>query len=99
MTLIKYLSQSTLAAGVKAGELHQGHFNANPFNYLEGNVSVPAFSKPVLLQGRENMNRSVQGDIVVVEIFDEKDWKAPGDTVVEEECKMYFGYLFLFYTD
>ena len=45
------------------------------------------------------MNRSGQVNIVVVEIFDEKDWKAPGDTVVEEECKMYFGYLFLFYTD
>lgn len=24
-----------LLAGVKAGELHQGHFNANQYNYLE----------------------------------------------------------------
>ena len=75
-------------AGIKTGELHQGHFNANPFNYLEGNVPVPAFAKPILLIGRENMNRAVQGDVVVIEVFDEKDWKAPGDAVVEQECKL-----------
>ena len=31
------------------------------------------------------MNRAVQGDIVAVEVFDEKDWKAPGDEVVDQE--------------
>lgn len=76
-------------AGVKAGELHQGHFNANQYNYLEGSVSVPAFSKPVLLVGRENMNRAVDGDIVVVEIFDEKEWKAPADEVVDQDSKCF----------
>ena len=75
-----------LAAGVKAGELHQGHFNANQYNYLEGSVPVPAFTKPVLLIGRENMNRAVNGDIVVVEVFDKKEWKAPADEVVDQDC-------------
>ncbi|KAG1789318.1 uncharacterized protein HD556DRAFT_1244099 [Suillus plorans] len=51
-----YLPMSTLVAGVKAGQLHQGDFNANQYNYLEGNVPVPAFTKPVLLVCRENMN-------------------------------------------
>jgi len=31
----QYLSTGTLMAGVKAGQLHQGHFNANQFNFLE----------------------------------------------------------------
>lgn len=31
------------------------------------------------------MNRAVQGDIVAVEIFDENEWKAPGDEVVDPE--------------
>ena len=26
---------ATLLAGVKSGKLHQGHFNANQYNYLE----------------------------------------------------------------
>ncbi|KAE9408711.1 RNB-domain-containing protein [Gymnopus androsaceus JB14] len=83
-----YLPTSTLLAGVKAGELHQGHFNANQYNYLEGSVPVPAFDKPILLVGRENMNRAVQGDIIVVEVFPKKDWKAPADEVVDQEATL-----------
>lgn len=99
-----------MQAGIKSGQLHQGHFNANQYNYLEvcltyvrnsgepltqftapqGNVSVPAFEKPVLLIGREHMNRAVQGDIVAVEVFDEKDWKAPADEVVDQEGTFLF---------
>ncbi|KZT23233.1 hypothetical protein NEOLEDRAFT_1136883 [Neolentinus lepideus HHB14362 ss-1] len=29
-----YLPTATVLAGVKPGQLHQGHFNANPYNYL-----------------------------------------------------------------
>ncbi|EGN94814.1 hypothetical protein SERLA73DRAFT_171208 [Serpula lacrymans var. lacrymans S7.3] len=83
-----YIPTATLVAGVKAGELHQGPFNANQYNYLEGTVPVPAFSKPVLLVGRENMNRAVQGDVVVVEVFDKKEWKAPADEVVDQEATL-----------
>jgi len=83
-----YLPTATLVAGVKAGELHQGHFNANQYNYLEGSVPVPAFTKPVLLVGRENMNRAVHGDVVVVEMFDQKEWKAPADEVVDQEATL-----------
>ncbi|KII94407.1 hypothetical protein PLICRDRAFT_100657 [Plicaturopsis crispa FD-325 SS-3] len=83
-----YLPTSTLVAGVKAGELHQGHFNANQYNYLEGSVPVPEFSKPILLVGRESMNRAVQGDVVVVEVFDEKEWKAPADEVVDQDATL-----------
>ena len=34
------------------------------------------------------MNRSVQGDVVVVEVFDEKEWKAPADEVVDAESRL-----------
>ena len=55
---------------------------------MKGSVPVHAFDRPVLLIGRENMNRAVQGDVVAVEIFDEKDWKAPGDAVVDQESAL-----------
>lgn len=32
---VQYLQTSTLLVGIKAGQLHQGHFNANQYNYLE----------------------------------------------------------------
>jgi len=64
------------------------HFNANPYNYLEGTVPIPAFSKPVLLIGRDNMNRAVHGDVVVVEIFDKNEWKVPADEVVDQDTTL-----------
>ncbi|KAF8656486.1 hypothetical protein AX16_002505 [Volvariella volvacea WC 439] len=84
----EYLPTATLLAGIKAGQLHQGHFNASAFNYLEGTVSVPAYNQPILLVGRENMNRSVHGDVVVVEVFDEKEWRAPADEVVDQDTTL-----------
>ena len=51
----------------------------------QGSVSITAFDKPVLLVGREHMNRAVQGDVVVVEVLNEKEWKAPADEVVDQE--------------
>ncbi|KAG6329453.1 hypothetical protein ID866_9636, partial [Astraeus odoratus] len=84
----EHLPAATLLAGVKAGQLHQGHFNANQYNYLEGTVPVPAFTKPVLLVGRENMNRAVHGDVVAVEIFPESEWKSPGDDVIDQDATL-----------
>ncbi|KIK77030.1 hypothetical protein PAXRUDRAFT_835134 [Paxillus rubicundulus Ve08.2h10] len=88
MLYAEYLPTATLLAGVKASKLYQGHFNANQYNYLEGTVPVPAFSKPVLLVGRENMNRAVHGDVVVVEVFDESEWKAPAEEVIDQETTL-----------
>lgn len=31
----EYMSPLIVNAGIKSGELHQGHFSANPHNYLE----------------------------------------------------------------
>ncbi|WWC59353.1 uncharacterized protein I303_101905 [Kwoniella dejecticola CBS 10117] len=83
-----YLPQDTLLAGVKTGRYHQGHFNANQYNYLEGTVNIPGLNKPVLLVGREAMNRSVNGDVVVVEILPESEWKAPGSEVVDQDVAL-----------
>ena len=83
----EYLAQSTLQAGIQAGNLHQGYFNLNSYNYREGSVKVPAFAKPILLIGSENMNRSVTGDSVVVEVFDASEWKAPADEVLREDSE------------
>lgn len=31
------------------------------------------------------MNRAVHGDVVAIEIFDEKDWKVHVDQVIDQE--------------
>ena len=81
----EYFSVSKMLTGVKNGTLHQGIFNVSPYNYLEGSIHVPAFDKNLLVLGRENINRAVQGDVVVIEILPKEQWKEPSTKIIEEE--------------
>ncbi|KAL8696822.1 MAG: hypothetical protein Q9201_007460 [Fulgogasparrea decipioides] len=82
----EYFSMSKMMTGIRAGTLHQGSFNVSPYNYLEGSVRVPTFDKSLLILGRENSNRAVQDDIVVVEILPKAQWKTPSTKIIEEEA-------------
>ncbi|KDE09865.1 hypothetical protein MVLG_00263 [Microbotryum lychnidis-dioicae p1A1 Lamole] len=81
----EYLLPSVLQAGVKAGKLFQGHFNPNPYNYKEATVACHGRSKPILLVGLESMNRSVAGDVVVVELLPESQWQGAAVDVVDAD--------------
>lgn len=81
-----YLSAARLIGGVKAGSLHQGVINISSYNFLEGTVSVPNLPKPLLILGRENLNRAFNGDKVVVEILPKSSWKQPSTEIVDEEA-------------
>ncbi|CAK4034598.1 Exosome complex exonuclease DIS3 [Lecanosticta acicola] len=81
----EYMSMSAMLTGIKAGTLYQGTFSVSPYNYLEGTVHVPAFDRPLIIQGRENSNRAVSGDVVVLELLPKDQWKAPSNKVIEEE--------------
>lgn len=82
----EYFTLSRMMTGVKAGLMHQGIFNVSPYNYLEGSVKVPAFPKSLLILGRENINRAVDGDVVVVEVLPKDQWKEPSTKIIEEEA-------------
>lgn len=81
----EYYSISKLITGLRAGNLHQGVFNVSPYNYLEGSIKVPAFDKPLLILGRDNSNRAIAGDVVVIELLPKDQWKSPSTKIVEEE--------------
>ncbi|KAK6199694.1 hypothetical protein LQW54_009948 [Pestalotiopsis sp. IQ-011] len=82
----EYFSLSKMMTGVKGGMLHQGIFNVSPYNYLEGSIRVPAFPKALLILGRDNINRAVDGDVVVVEALPKDQWKEPSTKIIEEEA-------------
>ncbi|KAI4149262.1 MAG: hypothetical protein LQ340_004719, partial [Diploschistes diacapsis] len=82
----EYYSRSKINTGIKAGTLHQGIFNVSTYNYLEGTVHVPAFEKSLIILGRDNSNRAVSGDVVVIELLPQSQWKAPSSKVVDEEA-------------
>ncbi|EEH18001.2 hypothetical protein PABG_00564 [Paracoccidioides brasiliensis Pb03] len=81
----EYYSISKMMTGLRAGTLHQGVFKVSPYNYLEGSVQVAAFEKSLLILGRDNSNRAISGDIVVVEVLPKDQWKAPSTKIVDEE--------------
>ncbi|OOF95751.1 hypothetical protein ASPCADRAFT_506584 [Aspergillus carbonarius ITEM 5010] len=82
----EYYSMSKLMTGIRAGTLHQGVFNVSPYNYLEGSVNTPAFDKPLLILGRDNSNRAISGDVVVIEVLPKDQWKSPSTKIVDEEA-------------
>lgn len=41
----------------------------------------------ILLQGREALNRAVDGDVVCVELLPEAEWKAPSEIVLEDKAE------------
>ncbi|ODV85419.1 hypothetical protein CANARDRAFT_7533 [[Candida] arabinofermentans NRRL YB-2248] len=81
----EYYSSSRLMGGVKNGTLFQGIINISSYNFLEGQVSVQSLPKPLLILGRENLNRSFNGDSVVVEILPKDQWKKPTNLIIDEE--------------
>jgi len=80
----EHLSSFQINTGVKSGKLMQGSFFLSRTNFLEGNVLVEG-KEPILIQGLEFMNRAVDGDVVAVELFDEKDWKGSSEVVLEDD--------------
>ncbi|EJU00604.1 RNB-domain-containing protein [Dacryopinax primogenitus] len=84
----EYLPAGTLDAGVAGGKLYEGRFNPNQYNYLEGFINSAALVRPILVIGRRDLNRAVAGDLVVVELYPESEWKAPGDEVVDQDLTL-----------
>nr|CAH7756255.1 unnamed protein product [Callosobruchus chinensis] len=80
-----HLNNLQLLSGIKEGTLYQGTFRASRDNFLEGFVNVEALEDQVLVQGRTGLNRAVDGDVVVVELFDKSDWISPSDIILEDE--------------
>ncbi|KAK9457241.1 hypothetical protein V1511DRAFT_455280 [Dipodascopsis uninucleata] len=80
-----YYSSTKVQGGIKAGLLHQGILNINQYNYLEGTVSAASFERPLLILGRESINRAMHGDVVVVELLPQDQWKHPSAKIIEEE--------------
>jgi len=80
-----YYSTSRLLAGLKNGTLYQGNINISSYNHLEGEISINSLPKPLLILGSENLNRSFNGDSVVVEILPKSKWKKKPTMIIDDE--------------
>ena len=73
----EHLTPAAIASGVKGGTLHQGAMRTSRFTPWEGRVSSDAIGAEILIVGRANMNRAVDGDVVAVRLLPESEWRAP----------------------
>ncbi|RZF37909.1 hypothetical protein LSTR_LSTR005409 [Laodelphax striatellus] len=78
-----YLSPVEIQNGLKTGKLYQGAFLASRENFLEGQVNVENLDKPVLIQGRESLNRSVDGGVLEEE--EERELKEAKKKKIEKQ--------------
>ncbi|EFN55177.1 hypothetical protein CHLNCDRAFT_35599 [Chlorella variabilis] len=70
---------SDIAAGMKAGRYHQGMLRVNRFNSFEGWVGSESVGQDILISGRIDMNRAMEGDVVAVELLPEEQWRGPSN--------------------
>ncbi|KAJ2087906.1 exosome catalytic subunit dis3 [Coemansia sp. RSA 986] len=84
-----YMSSVQVQAGLKSGVLLQGTLQIAPYNYLEGSIYATfpdGKERRVLIVGRENMNRAIQGDKVVIQILPKSKWRvSPSAALVDED--------------
>ena len=55
----------------------QGTLRVGRYNTFEGFVSSESVGQDILISGRVDMNRALDGDAVVVDLLPEELWKAP----------------------
>ncbi|GAX77417.1 hypothetical protein CEUSTIGMA_g4862.t1 [Chlamydomonas eustigma] len=72
----EHVSYSAIAAGIKDGRFHQGSLRVSRFNPFEGFVGSESVGQDILISGRVDMNRALDGDIVAVELLPEDQWRS-----------------------
>jgi len=73
---VDHKSLSEITSGIKAGILHQGALRTSRFNPYEGRIASDSVGQDILISGRLDMNRAMEGDIVAVELLPEDQWKS-----------------------
>ena len=83
-----YLDDEIIKQGLESGRLFKGIYHSNPDNIWEGHVTIhvstfPRFNeqtstseKSVLIKGRDDINRSIDGDQVIIEVYPKSGWKS-----------------------
>uniref|UniRef100_A0A4W6BXV3 DIS3-like exonuclease 2 n=1 Tax=Lates calcarifer TaxID=8187 RepID=A0A4W6BXV3_LATCA len=70
-----YMTSEEVSHGLKRGELIQGQLRINPKKYHEAFIPSPDDTRDIFLDGIVARNRALNGDIVVVQVLPQEQWK------------------------
>lgn len=79
----EHLAMSEVLSGIKNKRFFQGVIRCNRDHWLECHVLIHGDGDvkiPVLIQGRENINRAIDGDVVAIQLLPKSQWKKPSDS-------------------
>ncbi|KAF0686146.1 Aste57867_22111 [Aphanomyces stellatus] len=79
----EHKSMSEVLAGIKNKRYFQGTLRCNRDHWLECSVLVHGLNDarvPVLISGRDYINRAMDGDVVAIEILPKRLWKKPAES-------------------
>ncbi|PIA46664.1 hypothetical protein AQUCO_01500303v1 [Aquilegia coerulea] len=71
---IEHKPMSEITAGLHRGIYHQGKLRVNRYNPFEAYVGSESIGDEIIIQGRGNMNRAFDGDVVAVELLPKEQW-------------------------
>uniref|UniRef100_A0AAQ5Y5J4 DIS3-like exonuclease 2 n=1 Tax=Amphiprion ocellaris TaxID=80972 RepID=A0AAQ5Y5J4_AMPOC len=74
-----YMTTEDVSHGLKRGELIQGQIRINPKKYHEAFIPSPDDTRDIFLDGIVARNRALNGDVVVVQILPQEQWKVNTD--------------------
>ncbi|CAI5531049.1 unnamed protein product, partial [Closterium sp. Naga37s-1] len=75
---------SVITAGLQRGLYHQGKLRVSRYNCFEAFVGSESLGDEILVIGRCDMNRAVDGDVVAVELLPREQWKEPTSGALRE---------------
>ncbi|KAF6361350.1 DIS3 like 3'-5' exoribonuclease 2 [Rhinolophus ferrumequinum] len=70
-----YMSKEDVAEGLKRGTLIQGVLRINPKKFHEAFIPSPDGDRDIFIDGVVARNRALNGDLVVVKLLPEEQWK------------------------
>ncbi|KAI9991819.1 hypothetical protein PInf_017190 [Phytophthora infestans] len=79
----EHLPAAEILAGIKNKRFFKGTIRCNRDHWLECHVLIHGANCvkiPVLLQGREHINRAIDGDLVAIQLLPKDQWKKPSDS-------------------
>uniref|UniRef100_A0A674C8D6 DIS3-like exonuclease 2 n=1 Tax=Salmo trutta TaxID=8032 RepID=A0A674C8D6_SALTR len=86
-----YMTTEDVSHGLKRGELIQGSIRINPKKYHEAFIAAPDGKRDIFLDGTAARNRALNGDVVVVQVLPQEQWKTKRppspDVIVEAETE------------
>lgn len=84
----EHLTQAQMQNGIKKGTLIQASLNISQHNVHEATAVGPVNGevKTIYILGRKNINRSIQGDIVALQILPKSEWKKHASVAMEDDA-------------